>query len=94
MAEKITMGTILIKEGTPLPECLGLESQPYSKGWRLVENLDSLGLDRKIREAGWTFFFMAGEVNVTVVGSDSKNTMRRAVKRVIARVKSDRFNCL
>jgi hypothetical protein len=94
MAEKITTGTILIKEGTPLPECLRLESEPYSKGWRLVENLDSRGLDRKIREAGWTFFFMAGGANATAVGSDLEKTTRRAVKRVLASMTSDGFNCL
>jgi len=94
MAVKITTGTILIKEGTPLPECLRLESEPYSKGWRLVKELDSRGLDRKIREAGWTFFFMAGHAHATAVGSDSKGTTRRAIKKVIASMKLDGFNCL
>jgi hypothetical protein len=32
MDEKINTGTILIKEGAVLPECLQLESEPYSKG--------------------------------------------------------------
>ena len=94
MAEKITTGTILIKEGTPLPECLRLESEPYSKGWRLVKELDSRGLDRRIREAGWTFFFMAGDANATAVGSDLEKTTRKAVKKVLASMKSDRLNGL
>jgi hypothetical protein len=94
MAEKINAGTILIKEGTLLPECLQLESEPYSKGWRLVKNLDAKGLDRKIHQAGWTLFFMANEVNATAAGSDPENTTRRAVKRAIAHIKSDRLNCL
>ena|SRR5438132_9476331 len=63
MNENINTGTILIKEGTFLPECLHLETEPYSKGWGLVKHLDARGLDRKIREAGWTLFFMANEVN-------------------------------
>ncbi len=94
MAEKITTGTILIKEGTPLPECLRLESEPYLRGWRLVENLNSRGLDRKIREAGWTFFYMAGGVNATAVGSDLERTTRRAIKKVIGSMELDGFNCL
>ncbi len=94
MTEKITTGTILIKEGTPLPECLRLESEPYLKGWRLVVNLDSRGLDRKIREAGWTFFFMAGDANATAVGSDLERTTRRAIKKVTASMELDGFNCL
>ncbi len=94
MADKIKTGTILIEEGALLPESLRFESEPYSKGWRLVKNLDAYGLDRKIREAGWTFFYMAGEVHASVVGSDLEKTTRRAVKKVIAYMKSDRLNCL
>jgi len=94
MADKIKTGTTLIKEGALLPEALRFESAPYSKGWRLVKNLDSRGLDRKIREAGWTFFFMAGDANATAVGSDSERTTRRAIKKVIASMESDGFNCL
>jgi hypothetical protein len=94
MDEKINTGTILIKEGAVLPECLQLESEPYSKGWRLVKNLDAKGLDRKIHQAGWTLFFMANEVNATAVGSDPENAPRRAVKKAIAGIKSDRLNCL
>ena len=94
MADKIKTGTILIKEGALLPESLRFESEPYSKGWRLVKDFDSRGLDRKIREAGWTFFFMAGGANVTAVGSDLEKTTHRAVKRVLASMKSDRLNCL
>ena len=94
MAEKINTGTILIKEGTFLPEDLQLESEPYLKGWRLVKHLDSTGLDRKLREAGWTFFYMAGEVNAIAFGSDSEQTTRWAVKKVIANMKSGRCNCL
>ncbi|MBZ5671474.1 MAG: hypothetical protein LAO04_17320 [Acidobacteriia bacterium] len=94
MAENARAGMILIKEGTPLPESLQLESDPYLKGWRLVKNLGSSGMDRKLCEAGWTFFHMAGEVKAIVFGSDSEKTTRRAVKKVIANMKSDRFNCL
>ena len=94
MADKIKTGTILIKEGALLPESLRFESEPYWKGWRLVKDFDSRGLDRKIREAGWTFFFMAGGANATAVGSDLEKTTRRAVKKVLASMKSDRLNCL
>jgi hypothetical protein len=94
MADKIKTGTILIKEGALLPESLRFESEPYSKGWRLIKDSDSRGLDRKIREAGWTFFLIAGDANVTAVGSDLEKTTRRAVKRVLASMKSDRLNCL
>jgi hypothetical protein len=94
MTDKINAGTILIEEGTLLPEGLHLESEPYLKGWKLVKHLDSSGLDRILCEARWTFFYMAGDVNATAVGSDLEKTTRRAVKTVIASMQSDRLNCL
>jgi len=94
MGEKIKAGTILIKDGTLLPEGLQLESDPYLKGWRLVKSQGSSGIDRKLCEAGWTFFYMAVEVNAMAFGSGPEKTTRRAVKKAIANMKSGRFNCL
>ena len=94
MAQTIEIGTLFIKEGTPFPETLPLESDPYLKGWRLVKNLGSSGMDRKLCDVAWTFFYMVGEVKARAFGSDSEKTTRRAVKRAIANMKSDRFNCL
>jgi hypothetical protein len=45
MADQIKVGTIFIEEGTPLPDSLRFESEPYSNGWRLVRNLDGYGLE-------------------------------------------------
>ena len=94
MAETIKTGTILIKEGTLLPEALQFESEPCATGWRLVKNLDGYGLDRKIHEAGWTFFCLAGEIKATVFGFEGQETVRRAVKRILAKLKSEKFNSL
>jgi len=94
MAEKINAGTILIKEGTLLPEGLQLESDPYLKGWKLVKSPGSFGIDRKLREVGWTFFYMASEVDARAFGSGSEKTTQRAVKKVIAKIKADTFNCV
>ncbi len=94
MAEKITTGTILIKDGTLLPEGMQLETNPCLKGWRLVRSPGSPGIERELCEAGWTFFYMAGQVNAIAFGSDSEKTTRRGVKKVIANIESDRFNCL
>ena len=94
MARTIEIGTILIREDTQLPESLHLESDPYLKGWRLVKNLSSSAMDLNLREVGWTFFFMAGEVSAMAFGSESDKTTRRAVGSVIGKMKSGRFNCL
>jgi len=93
-ADKIKRGTILIEGRAPLPDSLRFESEPYSNGWRIVRNLDGFGLERKIREAGWNFFYMAGEIKASVFGFDREKTLRRTVNRVLARLKSERFNSL
>ena len=94
MAETINTGTILIKDGTFLPDALRFESEPCATGWRLVKNLDGYGLGRKIHEAGWTFSWLAGELGATVFGFDGQKTVRRAVKRILANLKSGKFNSL
>ena len=40
MPDTIKTGTILIKDGTFLPDALRFESEPCATGWRLVKNLD------------------------------------------------------
>ena len=94
MAQTIEIGTLLVKAGTLLPESLQLESGPYLKGWKLVKNLSSSTLDKELSNGGWTFFYMAGELTATAFGPDSEKTTRRAIERVIAKMKPGRFNCL
>ena len=94
MTDKIKTGTILIEESALLPDSLQFESEPYSKAWRLVKNLDGYGLDRKIRQAGWTFFYMAVEMKASVLGFGGEKALRRAVNRVLANLKSETSNCL
>ncbi len=94
MAETIKTGTILIKDGTFLPDALQFESEPCATGWRLVKNLDGYALGRKIHEAGWSFFWLAGEIKATVFGFDGQKTVRRAVKRILTNLKSEKFNGL
>jgi|SRR5580704_5394908 hypothetical protein len=94
MAQMIKMGTVLIKDGTLLPDALRFESEPCATGWRLVKNLDAYGLSVKIRETGWTFFCVAGEIKGTMFGFDGPSPVRRAVKRILTNPKLDKFNGL
>jgi hypothetical protein len=94
MPDTIKTGTILIKEGTLLPEVLRFESEPCAPGWRLVKNLDGYGLGRKIHEAGWTFSWRAGEIGATVFGLDEQKMLGRAVEQILANLESAEFNSL
>ena len=94
MPDTIKPGTILIKEGTLLPEVLRFESEPCAPGWRLVKNLDGYGLGRKIHEAGWTFSRRVGEIGATVFGLDEEETLSRAVEQILANSGSAECNSL
>jgi hypothetical protein len=94
MPDTIKMGTILIKEGTLLPEVLRFESELCAPGWRLVKNLDGYGLGRKIHEAGWTFSRRSGEIGATLFGLDEQMTLRRAVEQILANLESAESNSL
>jgi hypothetical protein len=92
--DNIGVGMVLIREGTALPEALPFESEPYASGWRCVKDLDGNGLRRQIQGAGWTFFFQAGEIKVTAFGLDEQKMVHRAVARILANLKLDKFNSL
>ena len=94
MPGTIKPGTILIREGTLLPETLRFESEPCVPGWQVVKNLDGCGFDRKIREAGWTFFRLAGQRGATVFGIDEQKTLSRAVEQILAKLERAEFNSL
>ena len=89
-------GTVLIKEGTPLPSLRSMESEQFLPGWRMVKNLDRQALTREIEGANWNFFYLAGEIRTIVFGRGGLGTLRRAVKRIVAKQEgqSFRFNSL
>src|SRR6266403_5148111 len=86
-------GTILIRENTLLPAGLAIESEVFLPGWRVVKNLDSSALAQNIEGANWNFFYLAGEIRATALGRDRSGTLRKAVKRVLAK-QEKQFNSL
>ena len=93
MTDTITAGSILVEEGTHLPKSLLLQSESNSNGWAAVQGARAT-FEKAIQEAGWTFFFMAGEIKATVFGFDRQKTLRAALKRLITDVKSQHCNSI
>ena len=87
-------GAILIRENTLLPAGLAVESEVFLPDWRVIKNLDRSTLARNIEGANWNFFYLAGEIRATVLGRDRSGTVRRAVRRVLAKQKGQKFNSL
>src|ERR1035441_3014546 len=83
LADAIAAGSILIKEGMPLPKSLVLESEPDLNGWAARKTARPT-FEKELREAGWTWFFMAGEIKTTVFGFDRQKTLHTALQRLIA----------
>jgi hypothetical protein len=94
MADAIKTGTILIERDALMPDSLLPRGEPHSSGWISVGKLDRSGLVARIRKAGWTFFYLAGEIKASACGFDKQRTARKAVKRLIASLKAQRLNCL
>src|SRR5437879_1049132 len=94
MSANNTSGTVLIRENTLLPAGLAVESEVFLPDWRVVKNLDRSTLARNIEGANWNFFYLAGEIRATVLGRDRSGTLRRAVRRVLAKQEGQKFNSL
>jgi len=86
--------TIFIKEDTPFPANLRIESEAFLPRWRVVKNLDRSTLARNIEGANWSFFYLAGEIRATVLGRDRSGTLRRAVKCVLGKQEGQKLNSL
>src|SRR6266478_4625952 len=93
MIDSIQMGTILIEQGTALPNAMLLSSEPYSSGWTTVTN-GRTEFEKDISRAGWTFFFLAGTIRETVFGFNRQKAVHTAVERILANAKSQECNCL
>lgn len=52
------------------------------------------GIEAQLAKAGWTFFYMAGEVKKFAFGRDVGKRVSAAVGRVIRDVQGQRCNCL
>jgi len=94
MPDTIKTGTILIKEGTLLPEVVRFESEAFLPGWRVVKDLDGYGLGQKIEEVKWYFFYLASEIRAITLGCEELGTLRRAVKQILAKREGQKFNSL
>jgi len=89
----ITAGNILIAGGTYRPASILLQDVTDENGWAAIEDARP-SFERTVREAGWTFFYMAGEIKAIAFGFDKEKAIRTALTRLIADVKSQHCNSI
>lgn len=93
MPNHIQTGTIMVQPSEGL-RCLGIESEPYHGSWQSLAILESSGLDQKLHDSGWKFFYMADELKTVVPAWGGQTTLRRGIKRLLAQTRLQHFNCL
>jgi hypothetical protein len=93
MTDKIHVGSMLLEEGTPLPESLVVGTEPFANGWSCLPS-SSAPLGQALESAGWTFFCRAGPIHTTGFGFDEQSRTDRAVAHAIEAVKREQGNCL
>lgn len=94
MTDRVRMGTMLVADNTEMPATLVVGTQHYSAGWSSITGSTSAQLGREIENAGWTFFYMAGEIRKTGFGFNDQSPTARAVAHVIDAVRGEKCNCL
>jgi hypothetical protein len=93
MKDTIAAGSIMVAGGTHLPSSIVLQYETDSNGWAAIEDARTT-FERKVQEAGWTFFLMAGEIKAIAFGYDKEKAIRTALNRLIADVKSLHCNSI
>lgn len=83
-----------MRDNTPLPTGMAIERDVFLPGWEAVKDLNGHQLGRKIEAAKWNFFYLAGELKVTVLGRNKFATLRKAVKRALAKRVDQKLNSL
>jgi hypothetical protein len=87
-------GTLIIAEGTSLPDSSGIKSEPFSKGWRMITNLRGQGLDRDFSQMGWTVFQKSTPLSVNCLGFGESQAVLKAFRKILRDSGSRKFNCV
>jgi hypothetical protein len=84
-------GTIFLIAGALAPASLILRCDSLMNGWDVVEDSKSV-VDKQMRDAGWTFFFLAGEMKATTFRFDRERALAAGLKRLAEMTKALRCN--
>src|SRR5689334_9849702 len=91
----ITAGTLLIQKGTPIPQFFQIGIDRYPNAWMPVTtNSNVHEFEKELATAGWTFFYMAGEIRTIAFGFDKPKMIDVALRRLMANVTLQKCNCL
>jgi len=94
MTNRIRAGAVLVEDRIRSPELLIASIERYSAGWSIIVKSSAAQLGKELESAGWTFFYMAGEIRMRGFGLNDESRTNRAIARVADAVKRRNCNCL
>lgn len=94
MSQTFKPGTLLVKDGAVFAGRLHLVTEPFTRGWVLVKDLDGSALERKLDKAGLKFSSHEQALQVTAGGAGSQETKDRALKGLLRQLQSKPYNCV
>jgi hypothetical protein len=94
MADKAKDGIIFIRDGTMLPPMLSVTTDAFLPNWRIVTSPNRSTLARNIEGCGWYFFYLAGDIQATILGGNTRRVLRHAVKAILAKRADDTLNSI
>ena len=94
MPDKTMNGIIFIRDGTILPPMLSVTTDAFLPNWRIVTSHDRSALARSVEGCGWYFFYLAGDIQATILGGNTRRVLRNAVKALLAKRADDTLNSI
>jgi hypothetical protein len=94
MPREIQVGTILMEDRPAMTQALEIDGESFSGSWSMLKTVGSSTLESKVRAAGWNFVFLADELKAIAFGSFAAENSQRALRRILAQVQQQNFNCL
>src|SRR5207248_5301901 len=89
---EVRCGTIMVRRRLVQPGQLDMALEGYSCGWRTVADDDAHGFDGKLRQLGWSCFFLAGELKAVWLGPSEAGVLKSAVRGLLSKVRAMGFN--
>jgi hypothetical protein len=92
MRTKIVRGSVFISDATARPASCEVEKLSLVPGWGCVTNHGDAELPGD--SAGWTFFYMAGEIRSTSSGRNDQARTERSLRCLLGAAGSGPSKCL
>jgi hypothetical protein len=90
----VRSGNLLVREGTALPDGLGIASKPFLPGWQMVRQPRPAELERALSQKGWNLFCLAGAIADGAIALSWERALRRAMQQLAARASAEGLNAI